>query len=44
MMADHFLVRIKITESAAQEFAAAHCDLVYDAVDFDGGVKDVIGF
>ena len=44
MTADHFLVYLEFTKSSAQMFAAAHCGLVYDAIDFDGMVNDVIKF
>lgn len=42
--ADHFPARTKITQSDAQEFAAAHCDLVYAKIHFDGAVNDATKF
>ena len=44
MTADYFLVRTKLLESSAQVFAAAHCGLVYDAIDFGGMVNDMVKF
>ena len=44
MIAEQFLVRTTLAGDSAQVFAAAHCDLVYDAIDFDGMVNDVIRF
>ena len=44
MIADHFLVRMKSMESDAQASSAAHCDLVYNAIEFDGMVNDVVKF
>ena len=44
MTVDQFMVRMRLTESDAYAFAAAHCDLVYNAIDFDGKVNDVIKF
>ena len=44
MTADHFLVRTELMEGDAQALAAAHCDLVHDAIDFNGMVNDVIKF
>ena len=42
MIADHFLVRAELIESSARAFAATQCNLVYDAIDFDGMVNDVV--
>ena len=44
MTANHFLVDMEPAESGAQEFAAEHCDLVYDTIDFDGVVNDMTKF
>ena len=44
MTADQFLVYIELMESSAQTFAAAHCGLIYDAINFDGAVNDVVKF
>ena len=42
MTADQFLIRVKLVESSAQEFASAHCGLVFNAIDFDMMVNDVV--
>ena len=42
--ANQLLVHPKSTESEAHAFAAEHCDLVYNKIDFDRMVNNVVKY